>query len=200
MRASFDNGWRLFTIRISVTVGAVTFAAVHLARPNVKIDGVLLGLLAVAVLPWLGSIFESVEGAGWKLTYRQLQEKLETTREELETTKGEVASTRQRADFIESTGVSDLRPGSPVEEMQQLITRYDNIRESMKSGPERTREMTDVVRHLTVLADKLEDVDWQDYLRSRDGGERIAAYSYFYAKPDPKAAGDLTYSLINIED
>ena len=70
-----------------VTVGALAVAAVHLMRPAVKIDGVLLGLLAVAIIPWLGSIFESVEGAGLKVTYRRLREELDSTRSELEATK-----------------------------------------------------------------------------------------------------------------
>lgn len=200
MRIRYDEASKSLVIRIVVTVAALVVAAVHLIRPTAKIDGVLLGLLVVAVLPWLGSIFESVEGAGWKVTYRKLREELDSTRSELEATKGEVASTRQRADFIESAGVSDLQPGSPVEEMHQLIGRYDNTRETMKSGPLRTKEMTDVVRHLTVLADKLGHVDWSSYLLSQDGGERIAAYSYFYAQPSPSAAPEITYSLIHVED
>jgi len=71
---------------------------------------------------------------------------------------------------------------SPAEEMRELVQRYDSIREAMRSGPQRTREMTDVVRHLTVLADKLDDIDWRDYLISSDGGERLAAYSYYYER------------------
>jgi hypothetical protein len=178
-----------------VTAVALAIAVTHLMRPSAKIDGVLLGLLAVAVLPWMGSIFESVEGAGWKVTYRQLEAELNSTRQELAATQGEVASTRQRADFIESSGVSDLRPGSPAEEMRELVQRYDSIREAMRSGPQRTREMTDVVRHLTVLADKLDDIDWRDYLISSDGGERLAAYSYYYERPDAAIAPALTYAL-----
>jgi hypothetical protein len=200
MRRRLDDSSKSFTIRSAVTLAAMAIAAVHLSRPTVKIDGVLLGLLAVAVVPWLGSIFESVEGAGWKLTYRTLRAELDSTRDELQTTKGEVASARQRADFIESVGVTDLRPSSPAEEMLQLIRRYDSVRENMKSGPQRTKEMTDVVRHLTLLAPKLGDVDWSAYLASQDGGERIAAYSYFYAEPRPGIAPELTYALTNLED
>ena len=199
MDGNQNAGRKLYVIRLIVTLAALTFAAVHLMRPAMKIDGVLLALLAVAVLPWLGSIFESVEGAGWKVTYRELQQKMEDTQRELDTTKGEVASARQRAEFMESTGVLGLRPGSPHYEMRQLISRYDGLRESMRSGPVRTMEMTDVVRHLTLLADRLDDVDWPGYLKSSDGGERIAAYSYFYANPSSDVAGDLTYVLINME-
>jgi hypothetical protein len=84
--------------------------------------------------------------------------------------------------------------------MRQLVGRYDTIRKNLKSGPQRTREMTDVVRHLTILADKLDDVDWSRYLRSRDGGERIAAYSYLYARPHPDVAPELVRTLTTIEN
>jgi hypothetical protein len=195
MSRRLDDSWKPFLIRLVVTAGALIVALMHLMRPTAKIDGVLLGLLAVAVLPWMGSVFESVEGAGWKVTYRRLQAELDSAREELQVTKGEVASTRQRAEFIESSGVSDLEPGTPAGEMRQLVQRYDSLRETMKSGPRRTREMTDVVRHITVLADKLDDIDWPRYLISADGGERIAAYSYYYARPDGAVVPDLTYAL-----
>jgi len=148
----------------------------------------------------LGAVFESVEGAGWKVTYRNLRKELDSTRIELEATKGEVASTRQQADFIESAGVADLQPGTPVEEMRQLVRRYDSIREEKPSGPQRTREMTDVVRHLTILAGKLDNVDWFRYLHSHDGGERIAAYSYFYSRPHSEAASALTHALTTVEN
>jgi len=85
------NSWRLTAAQLIVTGGALAVATAHLMRPAAKIDGVLLALLAVAVVPWLGPFLESVEGAGWKVTYRRLERELESTREELQVTKGEVA-------------------------------------------------------------------------------------------------------------
>jgi hypothetical protein len=194
------NSWRLTAAQLVVTGGALVAAAFHLMQPTAKIDGVLLGLLAVAAAPWLGSFLESVEGAGWKVTYRRLERELENTREELQVTKGEVASATHRADFIESQGVAGLATSSPAEEMGQLVSEYNRIRREMKSGPARTRKMTDVVRHLTLLADRLDTVDWPGYLHSQDGGERIAAYAYYYARPDPRAARELTRVLTNVEN
>jgi hypothetical protein len=213
MRTAHGNPWRPMATRLAVTVCALAVAAVHLMRPTAKIDGVLLGLLAVAVVPWLGSVFESVEGGGMKVTYQKLERDLESTREDLQATQGElqvtkgelqvtqgaVESTRHRAEFIESKGVPGIAPGSPVQEMRQLVSEYDRIRREMTSGPQRTRKMTDVVRHLTLLASSLDDIDWPAYLRSPDGGERIAAYSYYFVSPDPQAARDLTYALTNVD-
>ena len=194
------NSWRLTAAQLIVTGGALAVATAHLMRPAAKIDGVLLALLAVAVVPWLGPFLESVEGAGWKVTYRRLERELESTREELQVTKGEVADATHRADFNESQGVAGLATGSPAEEMDQLVSEYNKIRGGMESGPPRTRKMTDVVRHLTLLADRLDAVDWPRYLHSQDGGERIAAYAYYYARPDPRAARELTRVLTNVEN
>jgi hypothetical protein len=194
-----DQSSRFAIIPIVVTVVALAIAAAHLMWSKMRIDGVLLGLLVIAVLPWMGSVFESVEGAGWKVTYRRLRADLDSTRTELEIMQGEVQSTRNRTDFMESTGVSDLSPGSPVEELRQLVQRYDGIRENMKSGAPRTKEMTDVVRHLAILAKNLDNIDWPAYLSSSDGGKRLAAYAYYYARPRPSAASDIVSVLTSIE-
>lgn len=186
-------------IQTVVTAAAIVLVAMHLMWPSMKIDSVVLGLLVIAILPWMGAVFESVEGPGWKVTYRRLKAELDSTRDELEMTKGEVESTRNRTVFIESTGVPDLLPGSPRDELRQLVQRYDNIRENMKSGLPRTSEMTDVVRHLTILAPQLDDVDWSTYLSSSSGGERIAAYSYYYARPQPSVASSIVHSLTSLE-
>jgi hypothetical protein len=191
---------RTVAIPAIVSVGALVFVAMHLMWPKMKIDSVILGLLVIAILPWLGSVFESVEGAGWKVTYRRMRAELDITRDELEITKGEVESTRNRTDFIESTGVRDLRPGTPDDELRQLIQRYDGIRENMKSGLPRTKEMTDVVRHLTILAQKLDGIDWSTYLSSGDAGKRLAAYSYYYVRPRPSTATDIVRSLTSVEN
>lgn len=47
-----------------ITVASLILVGVHLYWPNLKIDGITLGLLAFAVLPWLRSIIKSVELPG----------------------------------------------------------------------------------------------------------------------------------------
>ena len=191
---------RIFTLQVGVTAVAVSAAVVHLVSPGIKIDGVLLGLLGVALLPWLGFILQSLElPGGIKLTYRNLERRLEETRQKLEVTQGEVASTRNRVNFAESGGVPDLKSDSPEGEWRQLIDRYNTIRTTMKSGPIRTQAMTDVVRHLTILAGRLDAYDWQSALRSNDGGERVAAYAYLYARPIGTSVEELVSALTHAE-
>ena len=51
-------------LHITVSIVAVLLAVGHLAFPAARIDAVTLALLVVAILPWLGSVFRSVELPG----------------------------------------------------------------------------------------------------------------------------------------
>ncbi len=58
-----------------ITAGAIALAAIHLARPKLRIDGVTLVLLLVAALPWLGSIFKAINlPGGWRFEYQQFKQ------------------------------------------------------------------------------------------------------------------------------
>ena len=68
------------------------FVIMHLHRPDYKVDNITITLLIIAVVPWLGSIFQSIKGpGGWGFDYRtamqpaseeELQDKLETDAED----------------------------------------------------------------------------------------------------------------------
>ena len=51
-------------LRTTVTVVAAAFIAAHLKWPALPIDSIVLGLLAVGLLPWLQPIFKSIELPG----------------------------------------------------------------------------------------------------------------------------------------
>lgn len=62
--------------RIGITISAVALAlaVAHVIWPHVKIDGVAVVLLALATVPWLAPIFNSIElPGGWRFEYRQIQ-------------------------------------------------------------------------------------------------------------------------------
>jgi hypothetical protein len=55
-----------------VIIGRILF-------PNIKIDSITLGLLIVAILPWLSSLIESAEfPGGWKIKFRDIKKAVET--------------------------------------------------------------------------------------------------------------------------
>ena len=63
---------RTFWVSILTSIGALILAFLHLFSPNINIDGMTLGLLIVAMLPWLGPIFKSIElPGGIKLELRE---------------------------------------------------------------------------------------------------------------------------------
>ena len=62
-----------YAMHIAISLVAVALAIGHVAYPEAKIDAVTLTLLVIAVLPWLGTIFESVElPGGLKVEYKDL--------------------------------------------------------------------------------------------------------------------------------
>ncbi len=62
-------------ISISISSVAVVLAGLHLAFPSWAVDVKTLVLVGIAILPWLGTVFESLElPGGWKVKYRDLKE------------------------------------------------------------------------------------------------------------------------------
>lgn len=64
-------------LRIIVTIAALLLALTHLIWPRLAIDAITLGLLAIAVIPWLAPLIKSLElPGGWKV---ELQEMYQVT-------------------------------------------------------------------------------------------------------------------------
>lgn len=62
-------------MRVAITAIALLVAAIHLIWPGLKIDATTVALLAIAMIPWLGSVFRSIEVSGiGKVEYRDLEE------------------------------------------------------------------------------------------------------------------------------
>ena len=54
----------LFKQKTAITVGALLVFAIRLVFPSLPIDAISLGLLVIAVLPWLSSLIKSAELPG----------------------------------------------------------------------------------------------------------------------------------------
>jgi hypothetical protein len=48
-------------LRQFVTIGALGLAIVHLVWPNLAIDPITLGLVIIAIIPWLSPLFKSID-------------------------------------------------------------------------------------------------------------------------------------------
>ena len=61
-------------LKVCISIGALIFIVIHIFLPDVKIDAITLGLLIVAVLPWLTSLLESAKfPGGWEVKFRDVQ-------------------------------------------------------------------------------------------------------------------------------
>ncbi len=62
------------TLSKRITLGALVVALFHVVFPKVAVDAVTLTLLGVALVPWLGPIFKSLEfPGGAKIEYQELR-------------------------------------------------------------------------------------------------------------------------------
>jgi hypothetical protein len=64
-------------IRAALSVCALGLISVRFVRPDLKIDAVTIGLLVVAVLPWLSGLLDSAKfPGGWEVKFRDLESTL----------------------------------------------------------------------------------------------------------------------------
>src|SRR5256885_16628054 len=64
-------------VPIVMTMAGIAGALTHVVWPHVRIDAVTVALLAVALVPWLGGLLESVElPGGGKVNYRRFEARL----------------------------------------------------------------------------------------------------------------------------
>ncbi|RBP49349.1 hypothetical protein [Arenicella xantha] len=66
---------RVRAIQIVITLAAVAIAIVHSWFPSITVDAITVTLLGIAVIPWLGPLFKSVElPGGVKVEYQELEQ------------------------------------------------------------------------------------------------------------------------------
>jgi hypothetical protein len=185
----------------TLTAGATAVAVSHAIWPGVKIDGVTLGLIGLAILPWLAPIIKSVELPG--IGKIELQE----VKAQVEELRGQTASANQKADTAlagraaSMTAASDTRSEVLTDDQfLKLAARYNEIRRTQNSGPLRTGAMTDVVVEMMNLAYTTPIASIVPLLYEEDDGRRLFAYAYLYARPEPKVLPELVRSVVCIEN
>jgi len=66
---------RLWPLKVAMTGGAVGVIVARLVWPELRLDAVTLGLLVVAILPWLSPLIKSAEfPGGWKIEFQEVKE------------------------------------------------------------------------------------------------------------------------------
>jgi hypothetical protein len=73
MRKLISDFVSAYFVHLVISLVALGFVSAHLICPNLEIDTIVLALLALAALPWLGKVFESIEITGiGKVKYHEL--------------------------------------------------------------------------------------------------------------------------------
>jgi len=184
---------------VLVTFCAIAVAIGHAIWPAVTVDAVTLGLLVLAVVPWLAPIIKSIElpGVG-KIELQEVKAQVEELR-------GETASASQKADtaLASKTALPSVEPipeALPSQErFQALAAKYDYVRKTQKPGGLRTGAMTEIVSEMIAIAPSLPNAMVGPLLKEGDGGKRLFAYAHLYACPDAPLLPELVDSVIENE-
>ena len=92
------------TLRILISVIAVTLAVIHVWKPEVKVDSITIVLLVFCALPWMQPLIKTVELLGVKIELQELQKQVDEAR-------GAAASASRQAGLaISAFGVSPASP------------------------------------------------------------------------------------------
>ncbi|MEW1636060.1 hypothetical protein AB0469_18525 [Streptomyces sp. NPDC093801] len=169
-----------------ISIGALGLAALHVVEPDVRIDGATLALAAIAVVPWLGALFESIElPGGAKFQYRRLEERLEAAEQQAESVRLAVDdASRQARVALVASGDGSGRGEGAAEAIGRLRDEFTDLRRTLPSGPTRTYRQQQIFAELTRLTPQSADFDVVGALGSANGGARLSAYARLYAYPE----------------
>ncbi|MCX5078986.1 hypothetical protein OG321_42060 [Streptomyces sp. NBC_00424] len=169
-----------------ITLAAVGIGVLHVVKPDVEIDNITLALAAIAVVPWLGDLFESIElPGGTKLQFHKLQVRMYATEqrtEEVRQAAGDAA--RQARVALVTSGSDYTADGSPAEKVARLTHEFTELRRTEPSSPGRTYRQEHIFAELARLTPQWADMDLHAALGSDDGGTRLTAYARLYAAPE----------------
>ncbi|WP_158648108.1 hypothetical protein [Nocardioides houyundeii] len=152
----------------------------------------------IAVIPWLSTVFESIDTPFGGVKYRQLANRLD----EVEGQSASVRQVQQAYEARERVQAADPVEGQAEQRLPALIANYNAVRHpqtGMPSGPVRTQVMTRIVGEMIAAAEAGESVQIDSALKGTDQGLRLAAYAVLYARPEPSYAIPLIDSVVDIE-
>ena len=132
-----------FKQKLTITIGALIVFAFRLAFPALQIDGVSLGILVIAILPWLSSLIKSAElpGVG-KIEFQDVK----TAAEMIES--AEPATTTELSeDQASYLAVAEQNPALSLVGLRiEIEKRLRSLAE--RAGLPRSRSLTQLTRDL----------------------------------------------------
>lgn len=188
-------------LRIIVSSAAFALVAIHMGKPELKVDSISILLLVVCALPWAQPLIKTVELLGVKIELQELHKQVDEAR-------GAAASASQKAGLAMSAlgasqiprSDSTLESGSDERVAEMLAREYENIRNSQPSGSVRTSAMTSVVRRMMETAQRNRTFDALKALESGRAGDRLYGYAHIFVWPSPDYLGILVKTITSRED
>ncbi|MGW2961769.1 hypothetical protein ACWDGI_25375 [Streptomyces sp. NPDC001220] len=185
-----DSGvrWpRRRVVAMVMTCAGIGAAVVHVIVPSLKIDSVTVVLLAVAVVPWLGDLFRSIElPGGARFEFRDFERRLEAA--------------ERTADAALVGGGPDARTADDTaawEVVEALAAEYTSVRRELSSGAPRTHRMDQIFTRMVRATQLVRGFDADALLTSQDAGLRLATYARLYAMPDAAGLGALVNAVVS---
>ncbi|MGW3355700.1 hypothetical protein ACWDFL_09795 [Streptomyces bungoensis] len=161
---------------VVLTCVGTGLAVVHVLAPDLRIDGVTVMLLVVAVVPWLGELFRSIEVPGiGRIEFRDIERRIEA-----------VQRTANAALVGDGPGDGAVDDTAAMGAVRELAAEYVNVRLRLRSGPARNHRMDQVFTRMVRATQRVRDFDAGAWLGSDDAGMRLAAYARLYALPEPE--------------
>ena len=187
-------------ISLTITFLALAIAFIHVIWPDLKIDGVTLGLLILAAIPWLAPLFKKIKlPGGWEIEYQEVKKMAEDAQ-------GAAQSASNKAELAISgtsyhpAAISNQDVIAADVLVEKLAEEYNHIRATQKSGSYRTTQMTSIVSQMISLAPELNNIDIRSTLNEVDGGNRLIGYAFLYKIPNYDFINELVRSVTQIED
>lgn len=202
-------------VLVIVSAGVVAFLIVDVCDQQLAPTGQVLSVcrhlqasdppilaLGLLVLPALGVFFSEVSGFGISLKreVKVAKEAAQAAREVAETVRAD------NSDLAEGVGqaLTRSRPQARMrlaagegDAIAELADRYNTIRWTMPSGPERTMAMSSVVSQMVEVLREAGSPQVSAHLQSDDRGFRLAGYASLYGDPDPDKAPELIAALLS---
>jgi hypothetical protein len=199
-------------IKFIVPVIALAIAGLHAGFPDkIKVDSITLGLIVIALLPWIGNLVESLKYGDLEVKLRNLEAKADEAKGAAVEAKGAAESARNLA--IAPAGLRAAVPTAPPDvaapgptalgqpqatpQMEPLIKEYSEKRNSNPPGDFRTTLMADVVRRMIAAAPAIDPASVLPWLSHQDHAHRLAAYAFLDARPDFSRVDALVNSITN---
>lgn len=111
----------MFWLRIAISIISVGVIIGRILFPNIIIDSITLGLLIVAILPWLSSLIESAEfPGGWKIKFRDIKKAVETAA----TIDTEILSVNTQS-LSSTEGLGDMEGAKEIKKKESFDSVYD---------------------------------------------------------------------------